>query len=129
MPHGGSHDAKKVIPGFHLSCGAGQNITSACHADSSVNTDTMDTHMVFSQISQFYRTEVMYLTLITVEFILPQCVFMLSEYHKIRKWSKHCQVFSSACIPRNTQPEGKHSIFTNILALAFRMRAIYTHVP
>ena len=37
----------KSISGFDLSCSDGQNIPSACHVDSSVNTDTAAKDMIF----------------------------------------------------------------------------------
>ena len=36
-------------------------------------------------------------------------------------------MFPCACIPRNSQPAHKHSIFTNVPALAFRICAMHTH--
>ena len=52
-----NHDAEKVIPGFVTSCGADQGIASACHADSSINTNTTDERMTFSQMCQLYLSE------------------------------------------------------------------------
>ena len=37
---------KNVIPAFHLSCGAGQDIVTTCHGDSSVNTGNTDARAV-----------------------------------------------------------------------------------
>ena len=41
---------------------------------------------------------------------------------------KRFQMFSRAYIPRNTQPERKDGIFTNVPALAFSIYVLFTHV-
>ena len=43
--------------------------------------------------------------------------------------SKQGQIFSREYYPRSAQPARKHDIFTNFLELAFRICAIYIHVP
>ena len=52
---------KKVIPEFDLFCSAGQNIPRFVmwNVDSFVNTGTINTHKIFSQIYQLYRFKIM----------------------------------------------------------------------
>ena len=53
---------EKVIPKFVSVGGAGNNIVLACSVSSTVNARAIDAHMVFSQTSQPYLSQMMTLT-------------------------------------------------------------------